>query len=279
MNTSSDTAIKLEDRGILYLTGGECRNFLQNIITNNVDNIKGGNGVFAALLTPQGKYLFDFFLVEDDGNLILDCHQSQREALLQKLKMYKLRADVNIIDISGEVTVWSTTSLAGPDTKHHISIPDPRHESMGWRLYLPATGTPDMAREDLSQYKKRRISLGIPEGPIDLEQNKRFIMEANFEELNGLDFKKGCYVGQEINARMKHRGTLKKRILPIRFEGAAPAPNTAILMGDKNAVDVLSAIDVKGLALLRLERLEGNLTLEDGTAITPHIPDWLNLDK
>ena len=193
--------------------------------------------------------------------------------------MYKLRADVQILDISNKTSVWSTTCLVGSDHKDHITIKDPRHQDMGYRLYLSKNCMPVLPKAEMINYETRRINLGIPEGPIDLEEGKRFIMEANFEELNGLDFTKGCYVGQEINARMKYRGTLKKRIIPVKFEGEAPQPHTSVMLGDKVVGEVLSGIKGKALAILRLERLKENLIFEDGRKITPIIPNWLCLEN
>ena len=279
MTNQIETAQKLDKRGVLYLSGKDTRKFLNNLITQNPNKISKGTGIYASLLTPQGKYLFDFFLIEDDEHLLLDCHESQTTDLLQKLTMYKLRADVEIRNISGDLTVWALSTPDGPDHKNHITIPDPRHPDMGYRLYLPRGKKPIFGETDISKYETKRIELGIPEGPIDLEVGKRFIMEANLEELNGLDFNKGCYVGQEINARMKHRGTLKKRIIPVEFEGSAPSPNTKIMLGNKEAGYTLSHQGNMGLALMRLERLGGNLNLEDGTPIKLRIPNWLKIEN
>ena len=234
----------LEDRAILAIAGPEARPFLQGLITNDVERLKPGEGVYAALLTPQGKILFDFFLVEGDGAILLDCHVSARDTLLKRLTMYKLRAKVTIEgrDQLGVLAEWD-----GEHARYAIAYRDPRLAALGSRAVI-ARGEMRVDLLPAAAYHEHRMALGVPEAG-DFGSDKMFALDADLDELNAIDFQKGCYVGQELTARMKHRATSRKRLL--RVDGASAAGD-AVTAGGKEIGEVVSA----GFALVRLDRLD-----------------------
>lgn len=268
--------LHLERRGVLRLSGKDCRTLLQGLITNDLGKLGPGAPLYAALLTPQGKYLFDFFILEDGDDLLLDCEADLKEALIQRLTFYKLRADVTISDVSDEFQVYVFPANLEKWTERSVYT-DPRHAGMGFRAVLKRApkGVEPWSFED---YEDLRLSLGIPDGAGDIEVDKRFILEANLAELNGVDFQKGCYVGQEMTARMNYRGTLKKRLLPATIAGPLPAPGTEFFLGGKAAGHILSGQGNRVMTLARLEYL-GNQPFEtkDGTKVSVFTPDWITL--
>lgn len=268
--------LHLERRGVLRLSGKDCRTLLQGLITNDLGKLGPGAPLYAALLTPQGKYLFDFFILEDGDDLLLDCEADLKEALIQRLTFYKLRADVTISDVSDEFQVYVFPANSEKWTERSVYA-DPRHAGMGFRAVLKRApkGVEPWSFED---YEDLRLSLGIPDGAGDIEVDKRFILEANLAELNGVDFQKGCYVGQEMTARMNYRGTLKKRLLPATIAGPLPAPGTEFFLGGKAAGHILSGQGNRVMTLARLEYL-GNQPFEtkDGTKVSVFTPDWITL--
>lgn len=272
-------ALHLERRGVLRLSGKDCRTLLQGLITNDLRKLGPRAPLYAALLTPQGKYLFDFFILEDGDDLLLDCEADRKDALIQRLTFYKLRADVTISDVSDQFRVYAFAPLPAPPKKwtERSVYPDPRHAGMGFRAVLKRA--PEGADPwDYSDYEELRLSLGIPDGAGDIEVDKRFILEANLAELNGVDFGKGCYVGQEMTARMNYRGTLKKRLLPAIIEGTLPAPGTEFFTGSKAAGHILSGQGNRVMTLTRLEHLGGQpFETKDGTKVSVFTPDWITL--
>lgn len=249
----------LDDRAIIALSGAEARPFLQGLVTNDIaGGLAPGSGLYTALLSPQGKILFDFLVTEGDGALLLDVARGLSEALLKKLKMYRLRAKVEI-EARPQLGVY--LNLKGhPDNRpttyadRAISFPDPRLgalgiRSIGARAEMPAN------LPGPSAYHEERIRLGVPEGS-DFGSEKIFALDAGLEELNGVSFTKGCYIGQELTSRMKHRATARKRILGVTADSALPAPGASVRRGDAEIGELLSSDGAHGFALVRLDRLE-----------------------
>ncbi|HEY0104768.1 MAG TPA: hypothetical protein VGB91_01700, partial [Rhizomicrobium sp.] len=206
----------LEDRAVIAVAGPEARPFLQGLITNDVERLTPGAGLYAALLTPQGKILFDFFLVEGDGAILIDCHAGARDALLKRLSMYKLRSKV-VLEARDQLAVLAEWD--GAEAKYAIAYPDPRLAALGKRAIV-ARGE---MRADLLpavHYHAHRLDFGVPEAR-NFGSDRMFALDADLDELNAVDFTKGCYVGQELTARMKHRGTARKRLVLARSPGAS----------------------------------------------------------
>jgi len=250
-------------RTVVRVSGSERIDFLQRLVTNSVSGLSEGEVRYAALLTPQGKYLFDFFIIEQGEAFLLDVAAEQAEALVKRLSLYKLRVDVTF-----ETTDLEVYAAEEPHAEA-VSVRDPRHESLGYRLYAPAL--PDAAEG--AAYEARRLDLGIPDLPRDAEVEKTLSLEADLDWLNGVDFTKGCFVGQELTARMKHRGKVRKRLLGVQVEGGMPAPGTPILKPDgKEAGQIRSGLNGRGIALIRLEDLDKGPLTADGRTVTAQMP-------
>lgn len=234
-------------RTILALTGADRTEFLQGLVTNDVTKANEGL-VYAALLTPQGKFLADFFVFEDGAKMLIDVASSHAPGLFQRLSMYRLRADVQIEETD---LVVSRGLGAAPEG----ALADPRHPELGWRSYGPDAQSEDVDWEAL------RIKLGVPETGVELTPDT-YILETGFERLNGVDFKKGCFVGQEIVARMKHKTELRKGLVRVSVQGAAE-PGSDILADGKVAGVLQSVSGDMGLAYLRFDRAKGPMTAEN----------------
>jgi len=274
----------LPQRGLLSVSGDDAKEFLQGIISNDINKVTATQAIWAAFLTPQGKYLFDFFVAELDGKLVIDCEAERLPEFMKKLKMYKLRSKAELADISEDYEVFA---IFGGETEGQtigggLIYADPRLVSAGARAMMPkGTGAEALnglgiAPSDANAYDTHRLALGLPDGSRDMIIDKSILLENGFEELNGVDWDKGCYMGQELTARTKYRGLIKKRLIPVSFDGVAPAPGTAIRSDDgKEAGEMRSAYGSKGLALIRLEALEKGSALEaEGTVLTASKPDW-----
>ncbi len=264
-------AAHLEDRAVIAVAGPEARGFLQGLITNDIEKIAPGKGLYAALLTPQGKILFDFFLTEGDGAILIDCAAAAREALVKRLSMYKLRAKV-AIEARGQLSVmaaWDGAALPGGA----IGYPDPRVATLGQRGFVARAELANNS-EDAASYHAHRLALGVPESG-DFGSDRMFALDADLDELHAVDFTKGCYVGQELTARMKHRGTARKRLLA--FDGAG-APGTSISAAGKEIGEITAVHGGRGFALVRLDRLDeagGTPLLTDAGRVNLIKPDWL----
>ena len=237
-------------RRILKLTGSDCTDFLQGLVTNDVAKASDGL-IYAAMLTPQGKYIADFFLVNRDNAVLLDVAETHADMLSTRLNMYKLRADVTIEDSGlhlhrglGEV----------PDD----AWPDPRHSEMGWRAYRR-----DSQSDDDTDWQALRVELGVPETGIELTADS-FILEMGFERLSGVDFRKGCYVGQEVTARMKHKTELRKGLAQVSVSGQAE-PGSEITADGKTAGVLHTVAGDKALAYLRFDRAKDEMQAGDAT--------------
>ncbi len=261
--TIQTATAQLARRALISVSGEDWRSFLQGLITQDVETLAPGAARFAALLTPQGRLLFDLFVVGREEGCWLDVAAETRTALIQRLMIYRLRAKVTIAADDAQVwAAWGAEPGAG-------WIIDPRLPALGWRGYgVAATATADAAA-----YEAHRLALGVP-GTDDWGSDKAYPIEADFDLLNGIDFKKGCFVGQETTSRMKRRGVIKTRMLPLVFEGAAPAAGAEVLAGELRAGEVLAGIDGRAMASLRLDRIGGPLTV-DGRPVRVARPDWM----
>ncbi len=248
----------LPSRSVLRLSGGDACNWLQSLVTNDIENLKSGDGRFAALLSPQGKILFDFFVVNDGDAFLIDCAADQSASLLKRLAMYKLRADIALIDASSSLMVAAAWGDAPPPVSRAIVYQDPRHSALGWRMIGEAQEFDLMGIEGGQEdaYQVHRIACGVPQGGLDFTYNDSFPHDANMDILNGVDFKKGCYIGQEVISRVHHRGAARKRIMKVAFSGRAPAKGSAITAGEIAIGEMGSSAGELGLAMLRIDRVE-----------------------
>lgn len=236
-------------RTLLRLTGSDVREFLQNLVTNDVARLDAGP-IYTALLTPQGKYLADFFLVSDGADVLLDVESTLAGGLKQRLGMYKLRADVTIGD---ETDLHLHRGLGVVPEDGWI---DPRHEGLGWRAWRSTPASPD-----LIDWDALRVAHMVPEGNVDLTPDS-YILEMNFEALHGVDFRKGCYVGQEVTARMKHKTELRKGLARVSVAGPAE-PGAEITVEDKSVGTLLTRAGDTALAYLRFDRASGEMRCGD----------------
>ncbi len=264
----------LTSRALIAVSGPDSRPFLDNLLSNRVDDLKPGEARAALLLTPQGKFLFDLFVIappadEPQDILLLDVQSDRRDALIQRLAMYRLRAKVQVEPVDG--AVWAAWGLESDLDPGDGWIVDPRLAELGWRGY----GREAPADQGEDAYDAHRLLHGVPDPERDCEPDKTFPLEADLDLLNAIDFHKGCYVGQETTSRMKRRSAVKTRMVPIRFEGPAPAFGSVVETKDGlRAGEVLSGRDGRALALLRLDRAVSGPLVCDGRAATLDIPGW-----
>jgi len=247
------------DRAVLSVSGPETRDFLQGLVTNDVGRLEADGIVYAALLSPQGKYLFDFFLVPGEaGAILLDVAADRAAALAQRLGMYRLRAAVTV----APTPLGVVRGLGAPPPG---ARPDPRAADLGWRAVVadPAALRAGLEPLDPRELEARRIAAGVPETGRELLPDDGYILEMGFERLHGVDFRKGCYVGQEVTARMKHKTELKKGLARVRITGPAPAAGTEVLAEGRRAGTLYSSLDGVGLAHLRFDRATGTMTAGD----------------
>lgn len=254
-------------RTLLRIAGDDAREWLQGLVTNDVRRLAPGVAVYAALLSAQGKYLFDFVLLEDtDGATLLDVAADRATALAQRLSLYRLRRKVTVepAEGMGVVLVWG--GAVAPEDP--IVVPDPRDAALGWRVYandpLAALAEMHATPANRAEYDTLRVAACVPETGIELIPEETYILEAGFERLHGVDFRKGCYVGQEVVARMHHKATLRKGLVRVAVDGPAPGPGTEILAADGRAAGTLHTVaGAQGLAHLRFDRAEGALRAGD----------------
>jgi len=254
---------RLNSRAVITVTGPDARHFLNNLLTQNVETLEAGALRFGALLTPQGRLMLDLFIWGKEDGLWLDVPADARDGLVQRLAMYKLRADVEIAaSDAGVFAAWEEAPEG--------FIADPRLEGLGHRA-IGFSGETTASEDD---WHAHRATLGVVEAAFDAPKDKTYPIEANFDLMNGIDFHKGCFVGQETTSRMKRRGSIKNRILPFSYEGEAPAAGAEVLNGELRAGEVTSAANGRGMAMMRLDRMEGTLSV-DGRAISVIRPDWV----
>ncbi|HZL58301.1 MAG TPA: folate-binding protein [Stellaceae bacterium] len=281
----------LAERGILEVAGDDRVAFLQGLVSNDVAKVAADRAVYAALLTAQGKFLHDFFIVAQGDAFYLDAEAARLADLQKRLTLYKLRSKVSFADAGARFTVaaaWGGDALgllglAGPGSAKAfaggIAYADPRLAALGARFLLPRGGEnaiepAGFARADAAAYDRHRLALGVPDGSRDLEIERSILLENGFEELNGVDFQKGCYMGQELTARTKYRALIKKRLLPVNVDGPLPAPGTKVMAGEQEMGEMRSGRDGAALAVLKLDALETKLTA-GGATIIPRKPEWL----
>ncbi len=278
-------AALLPDRAVIKVIGDDARKFLHGLVTADILALTPGTARFCALLTPQGKIIADFFVAEapaaDGGRFFLDAPHALDATLFDKLNLYKLRAKVLIEDLSevlGVLAVWSGT----PAAKYGLSYVDSRLPALGMRIMIPPHRAADAACEigaslvAAEDYEAHRIGLGVPRGGVDFAYGDAFPHEADMDQLGGVDFAKGCYVGQEVVSRIEHRGIARTRAVPIRYDGGAPENGVAITAGERQVGTMGSAARGRGIALLRLDRVaEATEPLTAG-GVPIHLvkPDW-----
>jgi len=261
-------AALLPDRGVVKVAGDDARRFLNGLVTNDVDKVTPVAPHFAALLTPQGKIIVDFIIAEapaaDGGGFFLDCPRALAPELLEKLNFYKLRAKVICEDLSEILGVMAFWDGSG-DSEYGLSYVDPRLPALGSRVMLPphlvGEAADDLGAEQVSAdaYEAHRIALGIPRGGLDFAYGDTFSHEADMDQLNGVDFNKGCYVGQEVVSRVEHRASARSRVVPIVYDEFAPSSGLPIVAGNKQIGTLGSTAKGHGLALMRLDRIEDAL--------------------
>jgi len=266
--------VALTDRTLIRLMGPDWRPFLQGLITQNSETLAVGQVAYGALLTPQGRLLHDLFIWGLEDGAMLDVAAETRDALMARLSMYKLRSKVTLAAEPGCVfALFDAAEEPDPAAGWRA---DPRAPGLGWRAYGEAPPAADAAPADLSDYDAHRIRLGAPDLVRDQLSDKAYAVEANLDLLHGIDFAKGCFVGQETTSRMKRRGPVKTRLIPLSFDGPAPPAGTEVLAGTLRAGEVLSSGDGCALALIRLDRaLDQALTVED-RPVRLDPPAWLS---
>jgi folate-binding protein YgfZ len=281
----------LPDRGVVKVAGEDARDFLNGLITTDVDRLKPGLGRFGALLTPQGKIIVDFLITEvpagHGGGFLIDCPKALAEGLATKLKFYKLRAKVTVENLSddlGVLAAWDGQLAAQPD----LTFADPRHDGLGYRILIPDALKQKLADligaelVDASDYEAHRIALGVPRGGLDFMYSDAFPHETNMDRLAGVDFDKGCYVGQEVVSRMQHRGTARTRSVKVLLEDSSPEAGVSVMAGDKQVGTMGSSAQGKGIALVRIDRVAdaldaGQPLTAGGLALTLAEPDVVRI--
>ena len=274
--------IHLKERAVIEIAGADARAYLHSLVTQDIMNLPAGQTCWAALLTPQGKILFDFFIhaLSGEGNeerFLLDAPASRRDALITRMNMYRLRRQVTITPREDLAVAVDLAEDAAPGGA--IVYADPRYAEMGTRAFLPQEAAANFT-EDATAWHARRIALGLPDSDGDIGSQKLFPHEANFDCLNGVSFTKGCYVGQEVVSRMQHRTTVRNRLLPVIAD--APLRTGMIITGaEKRIGEIYSTADERAIALIRLDRaaaaLENGepLKTEEGISIRITLPPWI----
>jgi hypothetical protein len=287
-------AILDDEREVLEITGPDRGDFLQGLISNDITRLASDQAIYAALLTAQGRYLHDFFLAARGEAFLLDGEAARLPDLTRRLTLYKLRSKVSLRNERDQFAVavaWGTDAPAAFDLSNDpsatlpfadgIVYTDPRLAALGARLILPRDGASaalharGFVETDSVDYDRLRLSLGVPDGSRDLVPEKSLLMESGFDALNGIDWNKGCYIGQEITARMKYRALVKKQLMPVSVAGPMPAPGTAIMLGDDAVGEMRSGRDGAALALLRLDALEKAPLRAGEATVTPRKPALL----
>ncbi|MEO8113518.1 MAG: folate-binding protein YgfZ [Phenylobacterium sp.] len=270
---SSLTYALLPSRALIAVSGPDWRGFLQGLLTQDVETMAPGEARFAALLTPQGRLLYDLFVVVREDGCWLDVLAEHRDAVIQRLMMYRLRAKVEIAADPTPVSIlYSADADVAGETPGEAWVADPRLPALGWRGYGASAPEGAVVAEEAAR-EAAKLRLGVP-GPADWGSDRTYPIEANFDLLHGIDFQKGCFVGQETTSRMKRRGQVKSRMLPIAFQGPKPAPGAEILAGSLRAGEVLSVGEGRAMASVRLDRAVGASLTVDGRPVTLERPAW-----
>src|SRR5476649_977537 len=276
-------------RSVIAVSGADRVEFLQGLISNDTTKVSPGHAIWAALLTPQGRFLNDMF-VADGGHetLLLETERERAPALARKLSMYTLRAKAKVEDRSATMevaVVFGTGADKAVGIEHATSFADPRLPGLGVRVLTRAgeaaalLGSHGFLPAMPADYDALRLAQGVPDGSRDLPVEKALLLESGFYELNGVDWKKGCYMGQEPTARTKYRGLVRKRLFPVRLDGPLPAPGTPIERDGQEVGEIRSGSGDRALAMLRLDILQGGGLTAAGTRILPERPDWMRLPQ
>lgn len=285
----------LSHRAVIAVQGEDRISYLQGLVSNDMAKVENGAAVWAAFLTPQGKFLHEFFAVPHGDTILLECERARRDDLVTRLSRYRLRAKVTVAADAREVAVaWGDDAAAALGTAGDpglvkvsgdgVIYTDPRIADAGVRAAL----APDQIAAwsklpgmKAASYDPHRMALGLPDGSRDMEVEKALLLENGFEELHGVDFKKGCYIGQELTARTHYRALIKKRLMPVTIAGAAPA-GAALTVAGADAGELKSVEGAHGLALVRLEawrKAEGGVLDAEGAKVTPAVPAWMTLPE
>lgn len=303
----------LPNRGVLKITGKDRAAFLQGLITNDVHKITTRQAIYAALLSPQGKFQYDLFiataLVDGEEAWLVECDQDRIDMLMKRLSLYKLRSDVSIENVSDNFIVsvlfgssflkkfstWQPGEARA--TEGGVLFVDPRLADLGGRAIVPSGDIGngeidttsweafwdfwemfDRKPASFKDYDLHRLKLGVPDGSRDVLVDRGILLECGFDELNAIDWNKGCYMGQELTARTRYRGLVRKRLIPVRIQGETPAFQSPILQEGTEVGEIRTALQEWGIAMIRLEALSKPLPFHCGNAtLTPHIPQWMRL--
>jgi tRNA-modifying protein YgfZ len=270
----------LSDRSVIAVGGAEARSFLQGLISNDMENCAPGRAIYSALLTPQGKVLYEFLITESEGRFLLDCATARAAELVKRLIFYRLRAKIDIAPADLAVAAaWDNEPAIYSDV---VVFPDPRLPALGLRMIATRPQLQRIVDEaEAGDYQAHRLRLGVPDS-ADLPPDTVFALDAGFEELGGVDFKKGCYVGQEVTARMKHRASARRRFLIAEFEGELPPPGTKLEAAGRDLGNFATGMQGHALALVRLDRLEeareaGAPITAAGRLVNLQKPSWLQV--
>lgn len=300
-------ATLLNHRGILKISGKDRAAFLQGLITNDVNKINDEQSIYAALLSPQGKFQYDLFLSvckDSQGQEVwmMECDRDRADALQKRLSLYKLRSEVVIENMSNNYSIFAIYGPNNLDKSNmssqleiaksidgSIAFVDPRLLDLGIRAYVPVDKTENFLKTlniDISsfeEYDQHRLELGVPDGPRDVLMDKGILLESGFDELNAIDWNKGCYMGQELTARTRYRGLVRKRLIPVKIQlrqsqGEMPAYQSPVMQAGVEVGEMRSRVNEWGMAMIRLEALRKSLPFSCGDAtVTPHVPSWMCL--
>jgi folate-binding protein YgfZ len=287
----------LPGRGFIQVGGPEAVPFLQGLVSNDVTKVAADRAIYAALLTAQGKFLHDFFITANGDGLLLECEAERRADLFTRLKRFRLRSKVELADVTEQwiaAAAWGDDALtvlglsaktgAAKPCNGGVAYTDPRHLGLGARLLVPSGQSDALPAgfepAEPAAYESLRLSLGIPSGPAELPVERAFLLESGFDELNGIDWQKGCYVGQEVTARTKYRGLLRRRLAPVTIDGAPAADDTRIMADGRDVGELRAHANGQGLALIKLESIASGQPLTcGGAALKAHVPDWWQLPE
>ena len=278
---------ELSNRGVLEIEGEDKASFLQGLITNDIHLVNRDQTLYATLLTPQGRFLYDFFIIDNKDSFLLDAEASRMEALLKKLILYKLRSkvilkhrpDLKVFALWGNNVATFFNLKEEPGYTSNGVFMDPRLKELGTRM-ITSTPPKNFQQIPLQNYDLHRLTLGIPEGGKDLIPEKAILLESGLDELNAISWTKGCYMGQELTARTKYRGLVRKRLFPVIIEGEAPDQGTEIFFNGDSVGEMRSHNETHGLALLRIEAVRAQNELVGGKArLKPYIPEWMRFEK
>ncbi|MBC7953652.1 MAG: folate-binding protein YgfZ [Rhodospirillaceae bacterium] len=286
----ADTSYTRLNRAVLSVAGEDRRTFLQGLISNDIAKAGPERAIFAAFLTPQGKFLWDLFIVESGDAFLIDVEAARIDDFRKKLSLYKLRAKVTIavVDDMAVYAVLDPQAVGLPGEAgvarpfaDGVAMVDPRLPQLGARVLLKspdALQAAGLTEAPFAAWDVLRLALGVPDGSRDLPVDKALLLENGFDELGGVDFNKGCYMGQELTARTKYRGLVRKRLLPVVIQGDTPEPGTLVMAGELEAGEMRSSNGPVGLAMVRLEHLKSPLSA-GGATLTVAVPDWMRLPE